>query len=519
MYDMDSTMLAIGDRTQLFLDNLVVEASHDLTKTTHSPQKDPASPLIEKDRAWEHLPYFTCSNHVVLRDPQDGLFKCWYEDLIDHSGRKYLIEARICHAVSEDGVRWEKPELDVHEEDGRKTNVVIGGEGETEQAHSCGVIQDPFPPDESRRYRAIFSHYPPFEGQIRAAHSPDGIHWQLEAQDVSFGNLGRTMGDAAILDYDPYSRTFISTCRPAAMCNPCLNPRNPMGPTNPGPRYPHDLAKQNRRRIFQSESHDMVHWSQPHLALRADDEEDNIDDGFYTMVQGAYSDIFIGFLNVFHRTSNHMDVQLVFSRDRQNWQRANNRRVWLSRGSAGDWDHGMVAGSSRIIEVGDELFIYYGGCICHHDYWIWGPREGMQHPEVSDPDLVRFGLGLARLRKDGFVSFDAGSVREGTLITRPVASQGEGLVINAKCGHNGYVRVEVVDEYDAILAGRSKEQCDVFVGDSTAHKVTWKGDGKLPVARKEERSKDTLYPWKSKPPFRKVRFFMKNAELYSFRIQ
>ena len=93
---MDSTMLAIGDNTQLFLDNLIVEASHDVTKTTHQPRKDPANPLIIKDRPWEHLPYFTCSNHVVLRDSQDGLFKCWYEDLIDHSGKKYLIEARVC---------------------------------------------------------------------------------------------------------------------------------------------------------------------------------------------------------------------------------------------------------------------------------------------------------------------------------------------------------------------------------------------------------------------------------------
>ena len=512
---MDSTMLVIGDNPQLFLDNLIVEASHDVTKTTHQPRKDPANPLIIKDRPWEHLPYFTCSNHVVLRDSQDGLFKCWYEDLIDHSGRKYLIEARICYAVSEDGLRWEKPELDVHEENGRKTNVVIGGEGGVEQTHSCGVIEDRFPPDPSRRYRAIFSHSPPFEGQIRAAHSADGIHWQLETESVSFGNLGGAMGDASILDYDPYSRTFITTCRPSRMCSPCLNPRNPMGPTNPGPRYPHDFAKQNRRRIFQAESPDMVHWSQPHLVLCPDDEEDNIDDGFYTMVQCEYSGIYLGFLNVFHRTSNHMDVQLVFSRDRKNWQRANKRQPWLPLGTPDKWDQGMVTSSSAIIEVGDELFFYYGGCSCHHDYWIWGPREGLDHPEATDPDLIRFGLGLARLRKDGFVSFDAGSVREGMLVTRPFSSEGESLTINAKCGGNGYIKIEVLDQYDEIIEGRSKEACDVFTADSTAHNVTWNGDGSLPVAPMSGGG-DTIYPWKSQPQFRKLRFFMKDAELYSF---
>ena len=145
------------------------------------------------------------------------------------------------------------------------------------------------------------------------------------------------------------------------------------------------------------------------------------------------------------------------------------------------------------------------------------PREGIDHPEITDPSLIRFGLGLARLRKDGFVSFDAGPVREGMLVTRPFFSEGESLVINAKCGHNGYIRVEAVDAFDEIIAGRSREQCDVFAGDKIAHTVTWKRDGTLPVARME-RGGDTMYPWKSQPPFRKLRFFMKNAELYSFRL-
>ncbi|MAE64990.1 MAG: hypothetical protein CMJ18_12035 [Phycisphaeraceae bacterium] len=514
---MDSTMLVILDHPQLFLDNLMVEASHDLTKTTHQPSRDPVNPLIRKDRPWEHVPYFTCSNHVVLRDARDGIFKCWYEDLIDHSGRTYLVEARQCYAESEDGLHWEKPELDVHEEDGRRTNVVLGGGGGTEHAHSCGVVEDLHPPDESKRFRAIFSHYPPFEGQIRAARSPDGIHWRLEEQPVAFGNLGRTMGDASILDYDPDSRTFIVTCRHRYQCGPALNPRHPAGPTNPGPRYPHDFAKQNRRRIWQAESADMVHWSQPHLVLRADDEEDNIDDGFYAMAQCAYAGIYLGFLSVFHRTSNRMDVQLVFSRDRRRWIRANRRQPWLKTGDEGCWDQGMVAASSAIQEVGDELFFFYGGAFCHHDYWIWGPREGMDHPEIADPGLVRFGLGLARLRKHGFVSFDAGPMREGMLVTRPFLSEGERLVINARCGANGYVRVEALDARDEVLADRGREQCDVFTGDDTAHTVTWNGDAALPVARMEVGG-DTMFPWKSQPPHRKLRFYMKDAELYSFRV-
>ncbi len=517
MHHLDSTMLAVFDRPQLFLDNLLVEAAHDLTRTVHLPRKDPAGPLIVKDRPWEHTPYFTCSNHVVLRDGQDGRFKCWYEDLIDHSGRTYLVESRQCYAESRDGLHWEKPSLDVYEEGGHRTNVVLGGDEETVHAHSCGVVEDLYPPDPSRRYRAIFSHYPPFEGQIRAAFSPDGIHWQLETEPVAFGNLGRTMGDASLLDYDPNSRIFIVTCRHRMQCGPPLNPRMPSGPTNPGPRYPHDFAKQNRRRIWQAESADMVHWSQPRLVLRADDEADNIDDGFYAMARCTYAGIQLGFLSVLHRTSNRMDVQLVFSRDGTHWQRFGQRRPWLTVGDPGAWDQGMVTASSPIHEVGDELFFYYGGAHCHHDYWIWGPREGMDHPEICHPDLVRFGLGLARLRKEGFVSFDAGPVREGMLATRPLFSEGRRLTLNAACGTGGYILVELVDLHDEVVPGHARADCDAFTGDSTAHTVTWEGVDTMP-APPTEQAGDTMVPWKSLPPYRKLRFYMKNAELYSFRM-
>jgi hypothetical protein len=518
MYDLDSVILSVGNFSQLFLDNGVVEASQELTKTVHRPRRDPAGPLIKKDRPWEHVPYFTCSNHVVRRDSRTGRFKCWYEDLIDHShtSPKWLIQARQCYAESDDGLSWTKPELDVVEEEGRRTNIVLGGREGLEQVHSCHVIEDPHPPEDSRRYRALFSHYPPYGGEMRAAHSPDGVHWTLQDEHPTFGSLGPKLGDVCTLHYDRYSRNFVVVTRHWFQCAPCLNPRNPVGPTNPGPRYPHDFAKQNRRRIWQSESPDMVHWGEPYLLLRPDDEEDNIDDGFYGMTQYETGNLFVGFLNVLHRVSNTMDVQLAFSRDRKNWRRMNKRHPWLPTGDPGSWDQGMVTICSPPIEDRDELLIYYGGCSNHHDYWMWGPREGMEHPEIADPSLVRFGLGLARIRKDGFVSFDAGPEREGLLVTRPLLSDGEALEINARCRKDGYIRVEVVDHGDELLVGRSRDDCDVFSGDSTAHRVTWKGDSTLPTAG-EEFGGDTVYPWKTQTPFRKIRFFMKNAELYSFR--
>ena len=120
-------------------------------------------------------------------------------------------------------------------------------------------------------------------------------------------------------------------------------------------------------------------------------------------------------------------------------------------------------------------------------------------------------------RKEGFVSFDAGPVREGMLATRPFFSEGERLTINAKCGANGYILVEAVDLYDEVLPDRGRADCDAFTGNSTSHVVTWQGDETIPVAPMEKGG-DTMLPWKSLPPYRKLRFYMKNAELYAFRI-
>ncbi len=514
----DSTALVIGDTPQLFLDNLLVEASHDLTKTWHSPRKDDANPLIVKDKPWEHVPYFQSANHVVLRDSQDGLFKCWYEDMIDHFGREgeYMVAARQCYAFSEDGLTWHKPELDVVEEDGHKTNIVLGGTPGMKHVHSAGVIEDPHPADPSMRFRALFTHYPPYQGHIRLAGSSDGIHWNMIDQLASFGDVGSSMGDACLLHYDRHSRSFVAICRHFYQTHPSLNPRHPIGPTNPGPRYPHDFSRQNRRRIWIAHSHDMIHWSKPELILSPDDEQDNIDEGYYGMTFAEVGGFDVGLLAAFHRAANNIDVRLVFSRDGHRWSHANNRQTWLPYGPPGNWDQHMAVTSSRIIDVGDEHWIYYGGAFCHHDYFIWGPREGMEHPEISNPELQRFGLGLARLRRHGFVSFDAGAVREGMLITRPVLSDGENLVINARCSAGGYIRAEIIDDGDNLAPGLNKEACDTFTGDSVAHTMTWKGNARVP-APKPEFGGDSLYPWKQQTPYRKVRFYMKNAQLFSFQ--
>ena len=129
----DSMHLFVKETVQTFIDNVVIESVQNITRRWHSPERRGESPIISKDRPWERVTYFTYSNYCVLRDPEDGLFKCWYEDLkpqgenrVVSPGAPWFL-SRQCYAESEDGIHWRKPELDVLEVDGYKTNIVLGG--------------------------------------------------------------------------------------------------------------------------------------------------------------------------------------------------------------------------------------------------------------------------------------------------------------------------------------------------------------------------------------------------------
>ena len=182
----DSTNLYIKDRVQTFIDSVVIESVQDITRRWHQPERYGDQPVIKKDRPWEHITYFTYSNHAVLRDPADGLFKCWYEDLEQLPGRfgKSHVghHSRQLYAQSEDGIHWHKPELDVVEIDGRKTNIVLGS-AEYGEVHSASFVIDPNAPTPEQRFRSMFSHmWEDNAGdyiRIECAHSADGIHWKL----------------------------------------------------------------------------------------------------------------------------------------------------------------------------------------------------------------------------------------------------------------------------------------------------------------------------------------------------
>jgi hypothetical protein len=167
----------------------------------------------------------------------------------------------------------------------------------------------------------------------------------------------------------------------------------------------------------------------------------------------------------------------------------------------------MVTLTTPPIEMNDELWFFHGGTDFHHDWWLVGGREGIDHPEAKDPlgCGAQFGMGLATLRQDGYAGLYANKYREGMVVTRALISLGTKLVINAKCAPAGSIRAEVVNRFDEVIGECTKQNSDPFTGNSVAHTVTWQGNPTIPAGRGHG-----LY-------WRKIRFYLRDAELFSFR--
>lgn len=519
MAESDTTALHIGDEPQYFFDDGVIESVHNLTRSIHSPRKSSANPVIRSDQPWEYVTCFTANGWQVWRDPVSERFHCLYQSwkferekrvpgtsLVawDHS------RLRECYARSEDGENWTKPPMGIQEEDGQDTNIVFGSE-EHGSAYSMYGVENPYEPDPAKRYKAIYTHVPPGGRSCmakRAAYSSDCIHWTPHDVLPVFGKQGNQLGDAFQGAFDPATRTYLGFTRHTWMCN-APETRGPsadlvMG----GPAFDISLgpaSRRNRRRIFLVESGDFLHWSEPREVLSPDPGIDNLDDSLYAMAPMRLGSQWLGFLTLFHMVSNTFTVQLAHSRDGRTWRRVAPGRTWLGRGPAGSWDEFMVSISSPPVVVGDEMWVYFDGAKNHHDWWC---DPTLDVPEAHDWDGVGYCLGLAKMRKDGFISVGANEVREGMLETQPVASNGNRLTINAACGTGGYIKVEVADQLGNALPGNELNECDVFSGDVVCHEVKWQGD---PTVRMPGGDYDAR-------TYRRLRFVMRNAELYSFRM-
>jgi len=495
-------VLFIGQTPQYFFDNHVIEMFNFVTRTMHTPKPYGSNALIKKDKPWEDVLYFRTNTWNVYWDDQENLFKCWYEDLgfdfdafagrksdthgLEAPGFHEFCDNRYLYAESKDGIHWEKPELDYREMDGRKTNICLGNERDG-KAHSATFLLDEQEEDASKRFKVIFWNerkgYPKAINKV--GYSPDGRTWTLCDEPVFFGgNSEIGTGDVIIVNRNRETGEYTLDTRISHMCE------YPGGRSNPDvsgwglPIYPNEPTRNAKRRIYHAYSKDFLHWTVPQQILTPDPLEDNLDEEYYGMARFRMGDLWVAILNKFQRTANTVSASLVYSRDGLNWNHAGQRQDILSPNvdDPNAWDQYMAEVCCQPVFLDDEIRLYYAGSNFHHDWWMFGIQEGLDHPEAElGPKSGESALGLATLRPDGFISLDTG-LRDGILITRPVVSEGRELKVNVKCGPKGYFQVALLDRQGNEIPGHEKSACDTFTGDSTKHIITWSGKSDLPQA-------------------------------------
>ena len=489
MTDSRAFAAPLGER-QLFLDDHGIACITHLVRTMHQPEKKGAVIRPNVDRGEAVLQ----TRSAPAWDPEAGLFKLWMITSAAHSGTTY--------AESEDGLHWRKPALRQREVNGSLDNNYVTLDPRLEWPANAmeNVVYDPDDPDPSRRFKG-FAHCFNREPIV----SPDGIHWhKLEVPPIP-------SADESNMSYDRLGRTFIATVK------------------HDGPRG---------RSVHLATSTDFDHWTAPELIFHADDLDQTLgrvniahrfaDPTFqrpalnvpatynvdvYNMGLFRYEGLYVGLPTMFHKTGQvsgdwsgftewdvsaveletyrrHGDwsgfhhVQLISSRDLRHWQRLGDRQPFidLSPLGAGAYDLSCIIGPSYPVVREDELWFYYTGI---RKYGGPSPQRGVERDQGA--------ICLAILRRDGFVSMDAGE-QPGTLQTQPFIMSGSRLFVNADVPA-GSVTVEMLDSSGAVVASSAPLSGDLPRGEMTS---VYGNVGKLqgqPVSLRFALRKGSLYSY------------------------
>jgi len=475
------SLLDVGDRSQLLADPNLVFDSEGVAFTPHPARKHPDNPLVRADQPWEGW-YVTAFASTVLFDEEEQRFKMWYACA---GGSDYFPKGGICYAESADGLQWTKPPVGTREAAGGRPHNSVS-------PWLCpSVFKDQADPDASRRYKMVcFDQDRGYLTQF----SPDGLAWR-EGQ-VPF--LPISYVDDVISAFRDRDGRFVAL-----------------------PKMSTPVYGRMRRTIYSSFSHDFEHWSKVEPAYMADRRDDlgslarierarpllNYPDNrnvirteFYGAGAYAAESCVIGFPWVFTISANvpqrsnqegPIEVQLAVTRDRETWARPFRTPI-IPIGKAGEWDAGMILSASQAIDVGDEVWLYYGGANYTHGAAIlYGGKESDRGTKYST------AIGLATWPKDRFVSADAGAAG-GALTTAVFRFSGKRLEINAATKEAGEVRVELLDP-----AGRP------IPGFAPSEPI--RGDSLRAPARFKDADLATLI---GKPVC--LRFHLRDAQLYAF---
>ena len=458
-----------GGRTILFVDDNAILYRSGTRRVLQQPKRHAANPMIGETKPWEvAIGYCT-----VYRDIRTGLHQCWYQSYSGNRANDPTRRVVVCYATSNDGVVWEKPNLDLFDYNGdHNTNIVLVGNGGRSVNYGASVLVDHRDSDTEKRYKMAYWDFVNVAGRqvpgLCVAFSRDGIHWvkhskapllqgaygdptqpPFSAESQGEPPIRPAISDVIDLMWDPqrdcfviYSKTWIDAP---------------------------DGRRFWKRAIIRTESKDFVHWSMPQLIfVPVDDDPGQIHGASVFYLHGVYLALLqrLDFGGFDRGGSGNMPAELALSRDGIHWHRSFQDEMFLPvTGDGETFDAGCLWTSSTTIHLPKEIRFYYGA------YPGWN----------SDLENDASGIGLATLPRDRFVAIEpTGSIAQATL--KPVElGNMKRLTLNADAT-GGEVRVELLTAEGYRVAGFTRDHSIAITGNSLQHPVKWKGKTMADVA-------------------------------------
>ncbi len=404
----------------LLLDDYLIAASHGVRRVVLPPRRDPAlpNPLITgpTDRCMQ--PFFS-----VLRDASSGRSRIWYgawrEDR--STGR-----TQLATMDSPDGIHFIRPHrLCATPEIQFGSSVLDRG-----ATH----------PEAATRY--IYSYW--LEGGTRLLASADGFAWKPLVEGVVLPHDHDITG----LSWDPLRQTYVATVS----------------------TYTTGAAWTGQRRTtLMSFSPDLQRWQTPWVVLAASSALDAGETQFYAMdgylTRGSLR---LGMVKVLRDdlvatatapgSFGRAHTALAWSRDGRTWVR-DRAAFFEPDDDPNAWDHAH-AWIDEQVQVGDEIYLYYGGYKQGHKVNRFDERQ----------------IGLVRMPLDRYVARRAEGDMPGRLRTVPflLAPAPAALRVNATAAA-GALRVAVQDARSgATLPGFSFSDCEPIRADGLRLPVRWR---------------------------------------------
>ncbi|MBK95254.1 MAG: hypothetical protein CMJ79_05995 [Planctomycetaceae bacterium] len=480
-----SEPIDIGTRRELFVDDYLIDTlSRDVSLQLHKPQVREVA--MKYDQPWEGN---TSGYPTVMYD--GTLYRMIYRGhrMTWESGKLLMANSPVvCYAESSDGIHWERPILHLHQWRGKdrdkletptSNNIVWPGSPYTGTFVPFDDTNPNTRPEE--RFKAVGGNH---RVGLHLFTSPDAIHWTKRDEPIftegALDSMNTVFWDETRKQYTLYFRTVRDRLRSidVAYSDDLINWTEPAiltyGDSPPQQMYTNGILPYFRA------PHILFGFPTRYQARKITPQIASLPPaGLRKLLGDAYARV----------ASDLTDGLFMSSRDGVQFRRWNEAFIRPQRQDTGDlsgWMYGDNYQSYGLFPTTNEHGSTEISFLVSQSYWQEYQSQSQRYS----------------IRPDGFVSLQA-KFGGGECITRPLVFDGNKLSVNYATSAAGSLTIELLDTDKKPIEGFTINDSIELIGNSLDQIVPWDADKLKALAGTPVR----------------IRFVLKDADLYSFQFQ